>query len=454
MVTLSEYFETEAREAIAQIVHAADVEVDPDAGAGDETGEYTDAGTVDAGTVYRAARTLRGTAQMAREERVQRVANALETAMKAVTAGDVVWSAAMRNAVRASVADLNALLQRAEPDDLLDERVQASVERWHRIADVPPERSENAAQQPAGETGDREFRQFAAREVAGIADALERGIQQLAAAPMDREALKVILRRQRALLGARRLDEIPVVAEILRAVEDLTRVVAKLDVGVKQEWLDVYRVARDGLRAALEALQRDENPASTNAASRLRHMREELLERYGTGEAVSAAHPAGLVQARPLDQPPAPVTLPVPEVATARDEAAIDNADRDDDGILDLTSEDEIHVAGDEGETLELGDDEIVHAPGALTAAGPADPAPVRRGYAVDSDGPDLLGAASSAMQRAAGVVPVEELYLTTEDALRQAMDLREPIMRATKHDPEARAAAEELFDLIRFALG
>src|SRR5690606_13460921 len=97
---------------------------------------------------------------------------------------------------------------------------------------------------------------------------LDRGIQDLHVDPMDRAPLMSILRRQRALLGSARLEEIPVIADILRAVEDLTRVIVKLDVGVKQEWLDIYRVARDALQTTIAPLLRDELPQSSNSVSR------------------------------------------------------------------------------------------------------------------------------------------------------------------------------------------
>src|SRR5690606_6605696 len=128
----------------------------------------------------------------------------------------------------------------------------------------------------------REFREFAAREAAGIADVLDHAIADLQANPMDRDSLTNILRRQRALLGSARLDGIPVLSDILRAVEDLSRVIVKLDVGVKKEWLDIYRVARDALQTTIAPLLRDELPESSHSVSRLRHMREELLERYGS----------------------------------------------------------------------------------------------------------------------------------------------------------------------------
>jgi hypothetical protein len=114
------------------------------------------------------------------------------------------------------------------------------------------------------------------------------------------------------------LEEIPVVAEILHAVEDLTRVIAKLDVGVKQEWFDIYRVAREGLATAIPALQDDRDPPASSALARLRHLRTELLARYGTGETVnpSAGPGEGLAPAhRSAPLPPLPPRLPPEEPA-------------------------------------------------------------------------------------------------------------------------------------------
>lgn len=282
MPTLSEYFESEAAQHL------------------DRLRRLVASAAPDADALQRAARALRGSAQMAREDRVYRAGLALESAARAVASATLQWTDDLLASARAAVEDLRALVDRSEPDSALDGRLSGSLQRWQQ-AGVPL---------PAGALGQvgalrppsdsMEFRAYAAKEVEGIAEALERGVFELANDPMDREALKNILRRQRALLGAARLDEIPVVAEILRAVEDLTRVIAKLDVGVKQEWLDIYRVAREGLKAAIEPLRADLDPPSTHALARLRHMRAELLERYGTGEAVSAAAGSaeGLAQAR------------------------------------------------------------------------------------------------------------------------------------------------------------
>ncbi|HSJ09634.1 MAG TPA: hypothetical protein VK928_06950, partial [Longimicrobiales bacterium] len=251
MATLSEYFDTEAKQFVQQLDQALQKLPLPDAA-----------------ELHRTVRGLRGTAQMAREERVFRAISAFESVTRALATNALTWSEDVARRAGDTLADVRALVERAEDDDALEARADASVDRWMDSGVVTPFA---AAESPGPGSASREFREYAAHEVAGIADALDRGVQQLAAVPMDREPLKMILRRQRALLGAARLDEVPVVAEILRAIEDLTRVIAKLDVGVKQEWLDIYRVAREGLKAAIEPLQRDEDPGPSHALSRLRH---------------------------------------------------------------------------------------------------------------------------------------------------------------------------------------
>ncbi len=315
MATLTEFFDTEARRYI------------------DRLRELAGESAPDANEVYRNARALRGSAQMAREDRVYRSALAFETAARAVAQGALAWSDDVASRVRESVTDLQTLVAGGDAN-ALDTVTNGSIERWSSAGvDMPSGATGTAAPAPSHDAV-QEFRSFAAAEVDGIADALDKGVQALSDNPMDREALKSILRRQRALLGAARLDEIPVIAEILRAVEDLTRVIVKLDVGVKREWLDIYRVAREGLKAAGEPLRANQNPQPSHPLARLRHMRAELLERYGAGEAVSAAGgpEQGLVQAKPMaeapvdpdatavhhsDAPPEPVADATPEMDMA-----------------------------------------------------------------------------------------------------------------------------------------
>lgn len=387
MATLSEFFDTEAKRYL------------------DRLNELVDHTSPDVNEVYRNARGLRGSAQMARHDSAYRTALALETGARAVAQGALSWSDDIAKHVRQSVEDLATIVRGGDAAHL-DSVASGSVNRWGGAGvEMPGGATGTAAPAPARDAV-QEFRSFAAAEVEGIAEALDKGVQSLSDNPMDREALKTILRRQRALLGAARLDEIPVVAEILRAVEDLTRVIAKLDIGVKREWLDIYRVAREGLKAASEPLRANENPQPSHPLSRLRHMRAELLERYGTGEAVSAASgpERGLVQAKSMTEAPV-----------------------------------------DPGATLVPRDASTPPA-APESAAPPASSAPI-----APSTAP---AAAATTSAPELPVVDIVSLQYRGSEALRRALELRATVEAIAADDIDARDAVEELFDLIRLAQG
>jgi chemotaxis protein histidine kinase CheA len=348
MPTLHDYFQEESAACLGQLETLA---------------ASTSASGAD---VLRLARALRGTAHMAREERAYRAALSLETAARALADGSMAWSDDTRDRLRLTVGDLRVLVDASGGAEALDACVAAVRERWAAV-DAEP-----AAHAPAGDavstpaSSDDAFQDFAAREIAAIARVLENGVDALIADPKDREPLKAILRRQRPLLGTARLDELAVIAESLRAVEDISRVIARLDVGIKDEWLDVFRCARDIMRAASTALDNGEQPAHTNALSRLRTLHSELLERYGAVETgpASAVVPDVIAEAtRPPEPPPAG---PEPD-----------------------------------GEPLEIA-----------------------------------------------------ELMYDHDEAVRRIAELRPRIERAVRTDADARAAVDELFDLLRVILG
>jgi hypothetical protein len=166
---------------------------------------------------------------------------------------------------------------------------------------------------------------------------------------------------------------------------------------VKQEWLDIYRVARDALQTTIAPLLRAETPEPSHAVSRLRHMRAELIERYGA-ESSEQSTGAGFDVDADSD-------------ATPSDDAA----------ILDLGAAD---IVATHDDVLELGTDAVVHD------ASPGDAA------AADGD-----------------VIVIDELAYSPEAALRRALELRDVIARGAAGDSDALAAIDELFDLIRIAL-
>lgn len=324
MATLREFFVTEAADYLARLSAAV---------------QQLDSGAGDATELHQHTRGLRGSAQMAREDRVYRAALGLEAAARSLAGGIVRWTEDVSTRIRRTLEDIDALVKGEEPDESMDQRLKRALERWREAGIELPE--PESGNKPVSEAS-RQFMQFAAHEVQGIVTEMQAALETLAEDPRDRDPLKAILRRQRALLGAARLDEIAVVAEALRATEDMTRVIAKLNVPVKEEWLAVFRSARDVLRAAIEPLQKGEAPTPTPALSKLRTLRQELLDRYGEGEAVAVtAGPTPAVAAaigtytpppstaRPVDIPapsarPAPPPPPPEPVVAADDVVPID----------------------------------------------------------------------------------------------------------------------------------
>jgi hypothetical protein len=423
MATLREFFDHEARRSFAEL------EQQLAAAAGPDLAE-----------LYHAIRSLRGAAQMAREDLVHRGAGMFEEAARRLLGGSLPWSPDVAERVRATVDDLHDLARRDEDEMQRAKRLAGLFERWRSVGVAPPAHPASvvadASTGPSTAEAAREFREYVAGEVAAVADTLETGVRQLLADPMDREPLRLILLRQRALLGAARLDEVPIIGEILRAIEDLTRVIAKLNVGTKHEWLDIYRVALEALRASIEPLAAGDDPRETHAVKRLRHLREELLERYGTGEVVSAAHEAGgLVQAQPFADPPQPVAPAVTDetsfvgIAPFTPPPFVGNAP--------------LHAA--DVDILELSDEVMVDSPpddlvdhdASLDHDAPVDHDAVSIDELVDHDAPVDHDAVS-----------IDELVYRGAAAVQRARELRDAIAAAA--DPRLAEAADELLDLVR----
>ncbi len=374
MATLREFFIAEAADYLTQLAQAV---------------QQMDTGGGDARELHKQTRGLRGSAQMAREERVYRAALSLEAAARSVAAGIVNWTEDISERIRRTLEDIDSLVKGDEAEDLADSRLKRAVERWQDMIELPAETSQSST--PVSEAS-RQFQQFAAHEVAGVVNELEAGLVTLASDARNRDPLKAILRRQRALLGAARLEEIPVVAEALRATEDMTRVIAKLNVPVKEEWLAVFRSARDVLKAAIDPLRRGETPGPNPALSKLRTLRQELLDRYGEGEAVA-------IIGGPSHAPPAALATPPTEDRVSPISRA------------------------------------FAPAPEALRAPTPP---------------PARTPAPSPAPTPVDGIVSIEALVYDGPRALKRALELQPAIERIAADNPEAREQVRELFDLIR----
>lgn len=278
MPTLREYFDSEAAVYLDGLQALA----------------ATDGG-VDFAALTRLSRGLRGTAQIAREDHVFRAAAALESAASSLAGQPIEWTATARGHLLDAVAGLRDLASHLDLDPGRDARIEAVLAACRSLAPAPaPAGPDKAAPATDEDVLRTRFREYVAAEADAIARVIEASIGVFRADPMNRDALRAVLRRHRALLGAARLDEIRIVAETLRAVEDIAGIIGKLDAPIKREWLDVFRCGRDVLRSASASLRAGEDPRPTTALSRLRTLHEELLDRYGASEAAapSPAEPA------------------------------------------------------------------------------------------------------------------------------------------------------------------
>jgi chemotaxis protein histidine kinase CheA len=335
----------------------------------------------DAPAMRRLTRALRGTAQMAGRDAALAAARTIETAAAMLADGSLEWSDEVRDQLARSLGDVRSLFRGIDSADG-EPDAWALAGGWRELGVAPaPERTETADTEGSPDSKADAFRAYLADEVDEIAQALADGVAAFVHDPMDREALRAILRRQRALLGSARLDEFAAVAETLRAVEDLTRVIARMNVPVKDEWLQIYRSARDILQAASDPVRDGREPPFSPPLSRLRTLRDELLERYGSTDDESESTPPieALLRARP-----API-LPV----TASQDSALP---------------------------------------------------PVE--------------AAENPSEVASPVLEIDELAYDPSTALERARELRPILENALGSDRAGLEALDELFDLIRLALG
>lgn len=490
MATLREYFLKEAPEYLARLDELA---ADP---------------APDLEEVLRTARALRGAAQMAREERVRRVASALEVAAREVTRIARPWDDDTRHRVRDTVADLRALADAGEGDASVAGRAEQALARWREVGVAP----EDAAAQPAGAgaaSSDDDMRRFVVAEGRGIIAELERAIPALTRSPMGRDPLKSILRRQRALLGSAGLERFPVVAGTLQAVEDATRTVARQNLAVEGDWLSLYRQAHASLgesitrieaggvgdpgsasfaelrvlRDRLIASRRDESPFQPPAAPAgdaaelvgfFRSEASKLLDRVERmagafaaatddrrttlrnelGEALNALRDTSRTFG--FEEPARAAEQALGRLAEAASTTLLGTVER----LREI-----VHAATEEpiGAASPAGNVQPPEAPAAMAAAAPAPPSAMPAAAPSPSPAPPTgapaavpapsLAAAAAPAITADDVVPIESLLYRGDAALRRAQQLRAELERAVPGaDRAARESLDELVDLVRLA--
>lgn len=243
----------------------------------DEATEYLDklqqtlgeAGTPDADELRRCARALRGSARMADQEAIARVASAVQAVATELTGGRRHWSTVLREGLESALAEMRVMVNSVkEPPADLAQRAEAVAQRLGEPTPppTPPPRD------------DVRFRRYLGTELRGLASELGESLGVLERDPRNREPLKRLLRRIRPLRGIEGVDAIPAVGPALAAVEEVILKIADTSATVGPGHLVLFRRARQALDDVATELIRGEAPSPAVArGSEIEDLKEQVL---------------------------------------------------------------------------------------------------------------------------------------------------------------------------------
>ena len=211
-------------------------------------------GAPEADPFTRSARSLRGSATMAKLRGIAEIAAHLERIGRGLRDGALRWDPALQGAAIAAIDDLKTLLRSVRAwGDAEDRRVAARLADLARFA-APGQGSQAPAPTAGGGTS------YLAAETAQIAAALDAFL----ARPDARDAFELAIGRLRALRGVASLKDLPPLAEV---IDTLERVSKPLELGsgpARPEHLAIFAAGVRVLRNAAQemATRGRPNPAS------------------------------------------------------------------------------------------------------------------------------------------------------------------------------------------------
>ena len=170
-------------------------------------------GAPDADAFTRSARSLRGSATMAKLRGIAEIAAHLERVGRALRDGSLRWDPALHGALTAAVDDLKILLRAVRTWGEADDR-RASA-RLAELARLTPAVQRPQAPTPAAGVG----ASYLAAETAQIAAALDAYL----ARPDARDAFDLAVGRLRALRGVASLKDLPPLAEVIDALDRVSK---------------------------------------------------------------------------------------------------------------------------------------------------------------------------------------------------------------------------------------
>jgi HPt (histidine-containing phosphotransfer) domain-containing protein len=202
-------------------------------------------GPPDADALQRTARSLRGSATMAKLSAFAQMAAGMERVGRALREGALEWDAALRGVLVATVDDGKLLLRNVRnwsPSD--DARAQARVDELIRHAPLRPAT-------PLANSTTSGHDSYLATEASNIGA----GLELLATRPTDRDAAANVLRRVRALRGIASVKDHPALADVLEASEAATQPLELGEPALSAERIALLRAAATLMRAIAESVR-------------------------------------------------------------------------------------------------------------------------------------------------------------------------------------------------------
>ncbi len=251
--TLLEFFADEAGDYLQKLERALEVP-----------------GTPDADELRRLARALRGSARMADQDAIARVAGAVQALADDLSAGRRHWGLDLQELLGSALAEIGEMVDSVEaPSPDLAERAEALARRLGESVAVPPPPPKD----------DERFRRYLGTELRGLASEIGDALGILERDPRNREPLKKLLRRIRPLRGIEGVDEIPSVGTAVAAVEEVILRIADTSATVGPGHLVLFRRAQQALGDVATELIRGEEPGpALYGASEIEDLKDQVLE--------------------------------------------------------------------------------------------------------------------------------------------------------------------------------
>lgn len=199
----------------------------------------------------RNARTLRGSATMAKVQGIADVATGLERIVRGLRDGSLTWNERLQASLTAAVDDLKILLHAARTWGS-DEQHRA-VQRAGELNQLAPAFRRRSSLTPITASGNAIF-------IAGETASVAAGLQRFADHPARMSSLEETMARVRALRGVATLSDLPPLAEVIAAVDDAAKPI-ELGTGVPSDaQRDLFRSAAAVLREGSDAVHRGGRP--------------------------------------------------------------------------------------------------------------------------------------------------------------------------------------------------